>query len=302
MSSCRKKLSNCSKDKDDCSNHPRDTHALFVDDLSEAVAINLKKELISDPVIRPYPLNFHERTKQILPRNSRLQTNLDKIEIFTKRNKMKINQDKSKIMVFNKSRKYDFPPEFYFSNGEYLECLETTKLLGIKLHSSLSWYTNTASVYSKSMSKMWLLRRMKVMKMEPDLIFDYYIKEIRPLTEQGVAVWNSGLTLVQKKQLEKIQKVALQIILGHNYQNYESACNYFDITNLSERRKKLCETFAIKLFKSKRRDEYFTLAKSNRRRQNLVRENICRTTRCFNAPHNYLNRLVNENKSRIVGK
>ena len=140
------------------------------------------------------------------------------------------------------------------------------------------------------------------MKMEPDLIFDYYIKEIRPLTEHGVVVWNSGLTIVQKKQLEKIQKVALQIILGHNYQNYESACNYFDITNLSERRKKLCETFAIKLFKSKRRDEFFSLAKSNRRRQNLVRENICRTTRCFNAPHNYLNRLVNENKSRIVGK
>ena len=35
---------------------------MTVDDLSEAVAINLKKELISDPVIRQYPLNFHERT------------------------------------------------------------------------------------------------------------------------------------------------------------------------------------------------------------------------------------------------
>ena len=58
--------------------------------------------------------------------------------------------------------------------------------------------------FQKAMSKMWLLRRMKVMKMEPDLIFDYYIKEIRPLTEQGVVVWNSGLTIVQKKQLESL--------------------------------------------------------------------------------------------------
>ena len=128
-----------SKEKDDCSDHPRDAHALFIDDLSKAVAINLKKELISDPVVRPYPLNFHEHTEQILPQSGRLQTNLDKIEIFTKQNKMKINQDnKSNIMMFNKSRKYDFSPEFYFSNGEFLECLETTRLLGIKLHSNLS--------------------------------------------------------------------------------------------------------------------------------------------------------------------
>ena len=82
-------------------------HALFIDDLSEAEAINLKKQLINDPVQRPYPLNYHERTKQILI-NSKLQENLNKIEQFTIDNKMKINEKKSKVMIFNTSKKKHF--------------------------------------------------------------------------------------------------------------------------------------------------------------------------------------------------
>ena len=44
---------------------------------------------------------------------------------------MKINPSKSKIMIFNKSRKYDFPPEMAFQDGNILECVEDAKLLGL---------------------------------------------------------------------------------------------------------------------------------------------------------------------------
>ena len=115
----------------------------------------------------------------ILPGNSILQQNLTKIEEFTFTNKMKINENKSKVMIFNKSRKFDFPPELSFNNGDLLECLEETKLLGIQLQSSLKWNSNTSAMYTKAMSKMWLLRRMKGLKLEPTLSFDYYIKENR---------------------------------------------------------------------------------------------------------------------------
>ena len=69
-------------------------HALYIDDLSEAEAIELKKQLIDDPVNPPFPLNFHERTQQVLPNGSILQKHLDKIEDFTDRNQMKINPAK----------------------------------------------------------------------------------------------------------------------------------------------------------------------------------------------------------------
>jgi hypothetical protein len=85
--------------------------------------------------------------------------------------KIIINENKSKITIFNKSRNFDFPLELSFKNGDLLECLGETKLLGIQVQSSLKWNPNTSAMYTKAMSKMWLLRRMKVLKLEPTLIF-----------------------------------------------------------------------------------------------------------------------------------
>ena len=204
-------------------------------------------------------------------------------------------------MIFNKSRNYDFPPELSFKNKELLECVEETKLLVIVLCSSLSWESNIRAVYVKAMSKMWLLRRMTNLQMEKEIIVDYYLKEIRSLTEQGVIVWNSGLTKAQIRDIEKIQKVALKIILGDKYSSYDLACLEFGLDLLSVRRADLCTNYAIKLYKSDRCNQFFAPYSINTRQfeNKLVRENYTRTTRCYNAPHNYLNRLVNENKNII---
>ena len=221
---------------------------------------------------------------------------------------MKINNSKSKVMIFNKSKKYDFQSEFSFSNGENLECIEETKLLGIILSSDLSWGLNTKAIVKKAMSKMWLIRRLKSVKLDSKTILDYYCKEVRPLAEHGVAIWNSALTRSQTLELEKIQKVALNIILGDQYLSYESACEKLNIEKLGIRRKTLCVNFAIKLYKSQKRDEYFEPYVRNRgednrnRKSKLVKEPLCRTRRCYQAPHSYLARLVNENKKRIVKK
>ena len=134
------------------------------------------------------------------------------------------------------------------------------------------------------------------------MIFDYYIKEIRVLAEQGVSIWNSGLTKAQISDIEKIQKVALKVILGDQYQTYEKACEYFEIDKLSVRRLELCTNFAVKLFKSERSRDFFTHSNKTvdtRSDQKLLIENTCRTTRCYNAPHNYLTRLVNQNEEKI---
>ena len=64
------------------------------------------------------------------------------------------------------------------------------------------------------MTKMWLLQRLKYLKLENKVIIDYHIKEARPWTEQGVPIWNSSLTKKQVNAIEKIQKMALKIILG----------------------------------------------------------------------------------------
>ena len=164
-------------------------------------------------------------------------------------------------------------------------------------------YTCEGSI-SKAMSRMWLLRRLKLVKLEPETILDYYIKEIRPIVEHGVAIWNSGLTQSQVNDLEKVQKIALKIILGESYISYEVACTLMNISPLKYRRKELCTKYAIKLFKSSKSSDYFTPAskQANTRssQQLLVKEKTSNTKRCHNAPHNYLARLINENKDKIL--
>ena len=299
---CRARFKTCRKQN--CVVHSKDMHALYIDDLSEAEAIELKKCLVDDPVQRPFPLNYHERTQHVLPPRSALQQHLDRVEDFTINNKMKINENKSKVMIFNKSRNYDFPPEFSFKNGELLECLESTKLLGIYLTSDLRWAENCKQIFSKAMAKMWLLRRLKKLNLDSALILDFYLKEIRPLAEHGVAIWNSGLTKGQVADLEKIQKIALKIILDDNYISYDVACTLMNIVPLKLRRTELCTTFAIKLYKSPRSYEYFTpaekLVNTRSEHQLLVEEKRSNTKRCQNAPHKYLARLINQNKTKIM--
>ena len=153
------------------------------------------------------------------------------------------------------------------------------------------------------MTKMWLLRRMKLLKLENEIIIDYYVKEVRPLTEQGVPIWNSSLTKKQIKDIEKIQKVALKIILGQQYQSYESACEIFGLKKLSIRRLELSTKFAIKLYKSNRCKEFFTPVTKNVNTRSdgpLLFEEKVNTRRCYQAPHNYLTRLINKNKDMIL--
>ena len=136
-----------------CEKHAEEMHALYIDDLTEAEGIDLEKRLVNDPVTRPYPLNRHERTKHILPAGSILQNNLHKVENFTTDNLMRMNEKKSKVMLFNKSKKYDFPPEYSFKDGKILECLEETKLLGILLNSSLRLDSNVQQISAQKQCK-----------------------------------------------------------------------------------------------------------------------------------------------------
>ena len=277
-------------------------HAVYIDDLSEAASVNLRKlEFLPDS--RPRPLRECERTEHFLPTDNVLQSQLENIKIFTDQNQMVLNERKSKVMLFNKSKNFIFPPEFSFSNGgAILECVEETLLLGVKINTNLKWASNTRYIVKKAMQKMWLLRRLKSLKIDNNIIFDYYVKEIRPIVEFGAVVWHSGLTEAESRDLERIQKLGLKIILAGSYQSYTHALSTFNIQSLEERRLILCTNFAVKLYCSDRRRQFFDEARTDPRTRSktpLVKEQFSRTKRCQLAPHNFLARLVNDNQDMI---
>ena len=121
---------------------------------------------------------------------------------------------------------------------------------------------------------------------------------------RGAHIWTSGLTKAQVNLIENIQKVALKIILGDFYVSYNVACTLLCVSPLEYRRTDLSTNFAIKLYRSPRSKEFFEPAKKvvNTRsdQQLLVAEKKSNTKRCQNAPHNYLARLINLNRNKIL--
>ena len=91
-----------------------------------------------------------------------------------------------------------------------------------------------------------------MIKLELDTftMFDVYTKEVRSILELAVPVWHSGLTKNQTRDIERIQRISFQIILGPAYVNYKQACNYLSTQTLEERRVKLCLKFARQNVKS----------------------------------------------------
>ena len=71
-----------------------------------------------------------------------------------------LNHKKTKLMVFNEAKTKDFMPSFVM-NGNELDVVEETKLLGVVITSDMKWSSNTEYIVSRANRKLWCLRRLK---------------------------------------------------------------------------------------------------------------------------------------------
>ena len=104
---------------------------------------------------------------------------------------MKINHNKSKVMIFNTARNYDVTPQLTLPDmgvGEYLEVVENFKLLGVVLRSDLKWYDKTSNVCKKGYLRLWILRRLKRLGATKHELLDIYYKQFRSVLELAVPV------------------------------------------------------------------------------------------------------------------
>ena len=113
-------------------------HAKYVDDMTIAQSINLKNDLKSDPNknwIKP-PMKG-ERHELFLPNDkNHIQVQLDRLCNYADENQMKLNNDKTKVMLFNQAKQSDFLPEIVVG-GQNLEVAEVYILVGVMISSNL---------------------------------------------------------------------------------------------------------------------------------------------------------------------
>ena len=203
-------------------------------------------------------------------------------------------------MIFNFTQKYQFTTRLEI-NGDTLEVVPKTKLLGVLIQDDLKWDANISSLVKRANARMVILRKLSEFGAPREDMKTIYISYIRSILEQSSVVWHKSLTLQNQEDLTRIQKSACRIILKHKYTTYEKALEILDLEDLSARRDKLCKSFAIKSSKTtnmfKLSDNSYTM---NLRNQSKYEVTHCNTERlrmsAIPQMQHMLNEIHNEDK------
>ena len=267
----------------------------FIDDLSVLELVNLVISGLSSYNFKQHVASDIGVHGQYLPSNNiQSQTYLDKISQWTDKNRMALNTDKTKFMIFNFTKKFQFNTRIILGNT-LLEEVQECKLLGLTLTNQLSWQRNTESIVKKANTRMIILQKLFDYDLPTKDMVNIYILFIRSMVEYSCVVWHSSLTVEDSNCIERVQKTALRLILRDDYLDYSSAMKITGLETLRDRRTQLSLNFAKKCLKSKKTSELFPTIKKtvNTRPHEKYYVTPARTDRLAKSSVPYLQRLLN---------
>ena len=126
----------------------------FVDDLSVLEIINLLTVGITSFNLRAQvPSDIPDHNQYIPPNNLKSQEYLDKINQWTKNQKMLINQKKTKTMIFNFTQNYKFTTRLRL-NDKIVEVVPEQRLLRTIIQNDLKWESNTSNLVKRANARM----------------------------------------------------------------------------------------------------------------------------------------------------
>ena len=232
----------------------------FIDDLSFLEILNLISQgLCSFNVKFHVASNVNSEHNQYLPPEFlKSQSNLDKISSWTKDNQMQLNIEKSKFMIFNFTENYQFNTQLCIDKKP-LEQVREDRLLGVVINDKLTWESNTQFIVKKAYKRMIILHNLFKFGLPVKDMVEIYILYIRSVVENSAVVWHSSLKIADRHTIERVQKVALKIILNENYKSYDQALEASGLPTLEQRRIILCQKFASKCLKNEKTCHMFPL-------------------------------------------
>ena len=274
----------------------------FVDDLTILEIVNLLTIGLSSYNIKKHvPSDIATHGQFIACEDLKSQDWLNQINNWTNRQQMIINQNKTKLMIFNYTEKYQFSTRLTLK-GENVEVIDSAKLLGTIITSDLKWEKDTATIVKKANARMELVRKVASFGASEEDLKNIYILFVRSHLEQSATVWHSSLTQENIDDLERVQKSAFKVILGEKYLTYNNALIRLNMETLENRREELCLNFALKCVKHKKLKKMFPL---NRKSHNMdTRENekyevqFAYNGRLKKSSIPYMQRMLNEHEEK----
>jgi hypothetical protein len=125
-------------------------------------------------------------------------------------NFLNLNVSKTKEMVINFSRTPEdiTPIQIKRSN---VEIVSQYKYLGNIIDDKLKGYDNISKIYKKCNQRMYFLRKLKNVHIDPTILTMFYKSIIQSVLTFCISSWYGHCTTTHKKQLEKIVKSAKRV-------------------------------------------------------------------------------------------
>ena len=162
---------------------------------------------------------------------------------------MKVNDSKTKLIVFNETHNRQAIPMVAAYPGQPLQCVSELRLLGLIFDEHLSWWPLIRDLASRARAKLWGLVRLRDAGAGSDVLLANYTARIRSILELGAQVWGTFVNGAQSKCIEDCQAHALLVILGSQASSYSKNRLRLGLELLSVRRDSLIRKFAISSFK-----------------------------------------------------
>ena len=87
-----------------------------------------------------------------------------------------------------------------------------------------------------------------------------YLTYVRSILQHSTVVWSSSLT-EKRRDLERVQKSAVRVIMGAKFTSYKNGLKSLNIEKLTARREKLYLKFAKKFMKNEKLKNFSHLKK-----------------------------------------
>ena len=169
---------------------------------------------------------------------SQMQKTLDMINVWSQENEIFLNATKTKEVLVNFNKK-EIPISQLNINGEPIQQVVDSKLLGITISRDLKWDKHVSNIHSKAAKRLHYLPLLKHSGVPS--ICKVYISLIRSVLEYACPVWSTSLSQGSKSLIESVQKRACRII--HPSLPYEQSREDLGLTSIENRHINICKSF-----------------------------------------------------------
>ena len=268
----------------------------WIDDLSMLELINLLTIGLSSYNFKNHVASDVAVDQKFLSaENIQSQHYMNMICEWTDRKKMKLNHSKSKVMIFNFTKNYQFSTRIQMNN-ELLEIVEETTILGLVISNDLTRRKNTENILRKANTRMIIIRNLLEFPIPRKDLVLIYCQYIRVMLEFNSNIWFSSITEEEANDLERVQKNVCKLILKTEYFDYANALQTLKLEILRERRTNLAKRFGKRCLKI---DEMTDLFKPTKEKPYAMRNKeafdvkFASKTRLFKSTIPTLQRLLN---------